>query len=171
MIYQLILSKNVNSKRCVPKIIFFNEKNQKISDEFWLSKFTLKDKFWHFLSACHYNYSNSPNLVILFDCNWFLAKNLSNFVSLPWKLHNRYCHTLEAFYSLTSAFSQVTNINRYITKQINLNFFLWLILLACGLHSPIGQDAQGKMGHFYLYGGWSALFNWRCSWQIHSSVH
>ena len=23
---------------------------------------------------------------------WFLVKNLSNFVSLPWKLHNRYCH-------------------------------------------------------------------------------
>ena len=25
-----------------------------------------------------------------FDYNWFLAKTLSNFVSLPWKLHNRY---------------------------------------------------------------------------------
>jgi hypothetical protein len=23
---------------------------------------------------------------------WFSAKKLSNFVSLPWKLHNRYCH-------------------------------------------------------------------------------
>ena len=23
---------------------------------------------------------------------WFLAKNISDFVSLPWKLHNRYCH-------------------------------------------------------------------------------
>ena len=23
------------------------------------------------------------------------AKNLSNFVSLPWKLHNRYCHNVE----------------------------------------------------------------------------
>ena len=24
---------------------------------------------------------------------WFLCKILSNFVSLPWKLHNPYCHT------------------------------------------------------------------------------
>ena len=32
--------------------------------------------------------------IILFDYSWFLAKNLSNFVSLPWKLHNRYCHKL-----------------------------------------------------------------------------
>ena len=31
-------------------------------------------------------------LLISFDYSWFLAKNLSNFVSLPWKLHNRYCH-------------------------------------------------------------------------------
>ena len=26
---------------------------------------------------------------------WFLAKNLSNFVSLAWKLHNQYCHSVE----------------------------------------------------------------------------
>ena len=31
---------------------------------------------------------------ISFDYSWFLAKNLSNLVSLPWKLHNRYCHKL-----------------------------------------------------------------------------
>ena len=24
---------------------------------------------------------------------WFLAKNLFNFIYIPWKLHNRYCHT------------------------------------------------------------------------------
>ena len=38
------------------------------------------------------HYSNSQNLVISFEYSWFLAKNLSNFVSLPWKLHNRKCH-------------------------------------------------------------------------------
>ena len=48
-------------------------------DEFWQRKLTLKVKFWHFLTARHY--SNSPNLVISFDFSWFLAKNLSNFVS------------------------------------------------------------------------------------------
>ena len=50
----------------------------------------LQVKFWHFMTALHY--SNSPILVISVDYRWFLAKNLSNFVSLPWKLHNRYCH-------------------------------------------------------------------------------
>ena len=30
--------------------------------------------------------------IISFDYSWFLAKNLSNFVSLPWKLHNQYRH-------------------------------------------------------------------------------
>ena len=30
----------------------------------------------------------------LYIC-WLLAKNLSNFVSLPCKLHNRYCHNLD----------------------------------------------------------------------------
>ena len=39
------------------------------------------------------HYSNSQNLVISFEYSWFLAKNLSYFVSLPWKLHNRKCHT------------------------------------------------------------------------------
>ena len=33
-------------------------------------------------------------MVISFDYSWFLAKNLSNFVSLPWKLYNQYCHTV-----------------------------------------------------------------------------
>ena len=27
-----------------------------------------------------------------FHYDWFLVRNLPNFVSLPWKLHNRYCH-------------------------------------------------------------------------------
>ena len=66
------------------------KKSQKGSDDFRHRKLTLRVRFWHFLTACHY--SNSPNLVISFDYSWFLAKNLSNFVSLPWKLLNRYCH-------------------------------------------------------------------------------
>ena len=31
---------------------------------------------------------------IFLGVSWFLAKNLSNFVSLPWKLDNPYCHKL-----------------------------------------------------------------------------
>ena len=74
----MILSKNVNDKKWAPKFVF------------------LKVKFWNFLTARHY--SNSPNLVISFDCSWFLAKNLSNLVSLPWKLHNQYCHKCGSTY-------------------------------------------------------------------------
>ena len=34
------------------------------------------------------------NLVISFDYSWFLAKNLSNFVSPSWKLNNPYYHNV-----------------------------------------------------------------------------
>ena len=67
------------------------EKNENDSDDFWHRKLTLKVKFWYFLTAPHY--SNFQNLVISFEYSWFLAKNLSNFVSLSWKLHNRECHS------------------------------------------------------------------------------
>ena len=48
--------------------------------------------FGTFDSLPIYMYSNSPNLVIQFDYSWFWAKDLFNFVSLLWKLHNLYCH-------------------------------------------------------------------------------
>ena len=38
--------------------------------------------------------ANSQNSIISFDFGWFLTKNLSNFVSLPWKLHNQYCRMI-----------------------------------------------------------------------------
>ena len=70
------------------------KKNQKDSDDFWHRKLTLKVKFWYFLTAPHY--SNFQNLVISLKYSWFLAKNLSYFVSLPWKLHNREWHNINA---------------------------------------------------------------------------
>ena len=45
------------------------------------------------------SYSDSPLVqfskfkIFLWVC-WFLCKNLFNFVSLPWKFHNPYCHKL-----------------------------------------------------------------------------
>ena len=71
-------------------ILQWKKKNQKDSDDFWHRKLTLKVKFWYFLTAPHY--SNFQNLVTSFEYSWFLPKNLPNFVSLPWKLHNRECH-------------------------------------------------------------------------------
>ena len=53
---------------------------------------TLKVRFWHFLTPPHY--INLQNSMISFDYSWFLAKNHSNFVTLPRKLHNRYCHNV-----------------------------------------------------------------------------
>jgi hypothetical protein len=42
---KLILSKNINNKKCAPKLIFFNEKKiQKNSDNFRCRKLTLKVK-------------------------------------------------------------------------------------------------------------------------------
>ena len=33
-IQKMMLSKNVNNKKCAPKLVFFNEKNEKDSDDF-----------------------------------------------------------------------------------------------------------------------------------------
>ena len=42
-------SKIVNSKKCAPKLIFFNEKKiEKDSDNFWCRKLTLKVRNWQF---------------------------------------------------------------------------------------------------------------------------
>ena len=41
----------------------------------------------------------------MFNFNYFLAQNLSSFIALPWKLHNRYCHTKD--YQAKHLFSQL----------------------------------------------------------------
>ena len=77
-------------------------------DEIWYRKLTLKVKFWHFLTTSHY--SNSPNLVISFEYSWFLAKNLVNFLSLPWKLHNWKCH-IDAGFQFIDVIFTLSNTN------------------------------------------------------------
>ena len=89
-----MLSKNVNNKKCAPKLIFFNEKKiEKDSDNFWYRKLTLKVKrlgdFALFDTSPLTQFSKSNNF--LWVC-WFLGKNLSNFVRPVWRLHNPYCH-------------------------------------------------------------------------------
>ena len=47
-----MLSKNVNNKKCAPKLIFFNEKKiEKDLDNFWHRKLTLKVRNWDFSIA------------------------------------------------------------------------------------------------------------------------
>ena len=91
-----MLSKNVNNKKCAPKLIFFNEKKiEKDSDNFWYRKLTLKVKrlgdFALFDTSPLTQFSKFNNF--LWVC-WFLGKNLSNFVPPVWKLHNLYCQTV-----------------------------------------------------------------------------
>ena len=49
-----MLSKNVNNKKCAPKLIFFNEKKkEKDCNDFLHQKLTLKVKLRHFLTLPH----------------------------------------------------------------------------------------------------------------------
>ena len=58
-------SKNVNNKKCAPKLIFFKEiEIEKDSDDFILRKLTLNVKFWHFMTPLHY--TNSSSSIISF---------------------------------------------------------------------------------------------------------
>ena len=93
----LKLSKNVNNKKCAPKLIFFNEKKiEKDSDNFWCRKLTLKVKrlgdFALFDTSPMTQFSKFNNF---FWVCWFLGKNLSNFVPPAWKLYNSYCHNAQ----------------------------------------------------------------------------
>ena len=46
VVEKLMLSKSVNNKKCAPKLVFFNEKKiEKVSDDFWHRKFTLKVQY------------------------------------------------------------------------------------------------------------------------------
>ena len=58
------------------------KKHQKDFDDIWHKKFTSIFKSWHFLTP--------PGDFIWIK--WFFRHIHSNFVSLPWKLHNQYCH-------------------------------------------------------------------------------
>ena len=87
-----------------------------------------------FLTARHY--SNSPTLVISFDYSWFVAKNRSNFVSLPWKLHNRYCHNVQSLvFNWSLDFNDVQFLVLYISDH-NWNCFVifYLTLALCCLN-------------------------------------
>ena len=81
-----MLSKNVNNKKCAPKLIFFDDKKMRkirtifdIENRLWKSNF---GTFWHL----------PINPILKIQVCWFSGKNLSNFVPPAWKLHNPCCH-------------------------------------------------------------------------------
>ena len=105
-----MLSKNVNNKKCAPKLIFFNEKKiEKDSDNFWYRKLTLKvgrlGDFALFDTSPLVQFSKFKNF--LWVC-WFFGKNLSNFVTPIWKLHKPYCHNVEVVYLWLSQSKNLT---------------------------------------------------------------
>ena len=46
VIERLLLSKNVNYKKSAPKFVFFNEKNEKESDDFWHRKLSFESQIF-----------------------------------------------------------------------------------------------------------------------------
>ena len=68
--------------------IFFRKIRMIFYIENWLWKSTF-GTFWHLPTTDQFSKFNK----FLWVC-WFLCKNLSNFVSLVLKLHNRKCHIL-----------------------------------------------------------------------------
>ena len=79
----------ISIKKCALKLVFFNEKN---SDRFgWFLRYKIENQ----ILALFYSsplIQNSKFNNFLWVC-WFLGKNLSNFGSTIWKLHNPYCHS------------------------------------------------------------------------------
>ena len=73
------LSKNIKERKCVPKTVLFNVKKR----NFWCRDLTLKVRFLHLLTK----HNSLPRE------NWLLVQNLSNSVTLIWKLANPYFHT------------------------------------------------------------------------------
>ena len=112
-----MLSKNVNNKKCAPKLIFFNEKKkiEKDLDNFWSRKLTLKVKrlgdFALFDTSTLTQFSIFNNF--LWVC-WFLGKNLSTFVSPNLKLHNLYCH--KAYWFNTRTITTISMVARIQNK-------------------------------------------------------
>ena len=89
------------------------KKNQKISIDFWHKLLTLKLRFWHLLTFSHY--VNSQDTINSFEYMDFWPKNLSNFVSLSWKLENLYYHTVlpqkrEGIFSIAKTLSFIRTI-------------------------------------------------------------
>ena len=89
-IYKLILSQNVNNKKCAPKLVFFNEKKKrKIQMNFYIENWLWKSNFGTFWKLTIKPKLKFNNFLWLY---WFLSKNIYNLASPIWKLHNPYCH-------------------------------------------------------------------------------
>ena len=103
-------------------MIFFNENFfWKDSYDFWLRKFTLKVQNWHFLMNCHQ--METQNLVISFDCSWFLTKNLA-YVECPiMKFHYQNSSNVQA---VVLNFLILYNFEPGIAYSLRIQKFIYL---------------------------------------------
>ena len=109
----------------------------------WGSPLVQFSKFNNFLWAC-----------------WFLCKNLSNFVPLPWKLHNPYCHTL----GQSKLMCQRENLSRvlYLPKMASSLKLFWVFQVC--LHQSLTRSTV-SFGTFIRNMYWLR----RSKWNIYSS--
>ena len=128
----MMLSKNVNNKKCAPKLIFFNEKKiEKDSDNFWYRKLTLKvgrlGDFALFDTSPLVQFSKFKK--ILWVC-WFLGKKLSNFIPPVWKLHNPYCHSEQSWWEIRNFLggSNFLVFALFSCTKKELILVLWLLI-------------------------------------------
>ena len=84
-------------KKILPNSYFSMGKKQKDFDDFRHRKLNciLISQILALFDTSHYTNSQKFNS-FLWEC-WFVAKDIYNFVSVSWKLHNRYCHNVQNF--------------------------------------------------------------------------
>ena len=111
--------------------LFFSLKNTNLGANFLSLTFLISSMFksLYFLKWCPV-FDSSPLLQVskfnnFFWVCWFLTKNLSNLVSLPWKLHNRYCHNL-----------RIDNSLHFVTGIYWLPHSLWSLCDIRNVNSP-----------------------------------
>ena len=68
--------------------------------------------------------ANYQNSTISFDYSWFLAKSISYFLSLPWKLHNRYCHTLQLWFEFYWLWKTMKTSTKLSNVKQEIGWFL-----------------------------------------------
>ena len=145
---------NVNNKNVLLNLYSsIRKKNQKDSVDFLCRKIDFDSQILALFETSPL-YTNSQNSMISFAYSWFLAKNLCNFVSLSWKIHNRYCHTVKQLqftayatakmpiqYTLKDLETKITIRNHQLTAKVSC----WM--------SNVKFLPKSK-----IHGNWSASF-------------
>jgi tricorn protease-like protein len=156
--------------------LFFNEKNEKDSEDFWHRKLTLKVKFWHFLTPPHHN--NSQNSIISFRYVDSLAKI---FLILYPRLKNStthiaiFCIASQQFFASSPTseaaidFSLSSNFGaKYLgffssrslkTREKSISFaqLVYSLRKVCLLFNLILQKLKSKHTFLKKYSNWAKL--------------